>query len=268
MDNKRLYESIINDVSKIVKKHLNEISKETTQSAYDKATKLSSDPTLTKYERIYRKNQASNFKNYLTKLDKDDVPNKNILKSIYEVEVGDIIVYSLKDEHWGTSDIYSISPEIYKENKKILTEYIPIGICINTDNEITIMANTTIIANVDYYNNINISEINFKIKQYTQSRHYNKWKPATLKDFEYIQNNYNVIKNAIKLTNICKSNSILYGHERGYVGTDEKKEHDSWSNNIIWAKYPHYIFKTNKIEWYCLGKAEALRPILHLEYKN
>lgn len=219
MNNNQLYESIINDVSKIVKKHLNEISRETVQSAYDKATKLSTDPTLTKYERIYRKNQASNFKNYLTKLDKDDVPNKNILKDIYNTEVGDIIVYNFIDKHWGSLNLYSISPEIYKENKNILTEYIPVGICINTGNEITIISNTTIIEKVDYYNNINISEINFKIKNYKSYNH--KWKPATSKDFEYIQNNYDVIKNTIKLTNICKFKD---GNFCGYVGTDKREK--------------------------------------------
>lgn len=264
MNNKQLYESIINDVSKIVKKHLNEISKETVQSAYDKATKLSSDPTLTKYERIYRKNQASNFKNYLTKLDKDDVPNKNILKDIYNTEVGDIILFKFTDKDSFDYDIFSISPENYNENKNILSEYSPIGMCINTDNEITIMANATIISKIDYYRNINIYKTDFKIKKYNTNNIYRyKWEPATSNDFEYIKNNYDIIKNSIKLTNICK---FKVGNFVGYVGTDEKKVQDSWSS-FTWTKYPHYIFKTNEIKWSGLGN-EALRPMLHLKYKN
>ena len=45
-----------------------------------------------------------------------------ILKDIYKAELGDIIVYKYID--WGALNLLSISPEIYKENKKILTEYI------------------------------------------------------------------------------------------------------------------------------------------------
>lgn len=248
------------DVAKTIKKHLNEISRKTVKSAYDKATQLSNNPNLTKYERIYRKNQASNFKNYLTKLDKEDVPNRNILKDIYKAELGDIIVYKYID--WGALNLLSISPEIYKENKKILTEYIPIGMCINTDNEITIMANTTIIAESDRYRQIDINVTRFKVKQYRSDNHH--WKPATLQDFEYIQKNYDIIKNAIKLTNICKA---FVGNVNGYTGIDKKETYSSFGN-FTYIHFPHYIFKTNKIEWLGLNHYEALRPMLHIEYKK
>ena len=262
-NSKLLYETIIHDISKIVKYHLNEVSQETAQSAYDKAIQLSNDPKISKYERFYRKHQLDIFKNYLNNIDKNNV--NNVFNDIKDSNIGDIILFDKK-----TYFIFSITPELYKENKALLNNYIAIGMCINNDSEITVMANTTIKNESDRYNYLTITSTYFKISSYNsrmfcknEGNNYTTWKSPTFKDLNYIKQNYDIIKDAIKLTNVCKFNKY-----ETYIGIDEKEQYEqkyySFSDEYEKIKkYPYYDFYKNEINWEKLHSIAYIRPIIH-----
>ena len=247
--NKIVYEQIINSINKLVKHNPNNISRETAQFGYNKALQLLKEQDITKQEKQYRKKQANNLKNYLTDLDKITI-NK-ILKDINDSNISDVILLDKQ-----TYLIFSITPELYKENKKLLNNYIPIGMCINNNSEITVMANTTIKYDNNISHYLNNENIQFKIRSYDSTinfNNYNKinWVNSSSNDFNYLIEHYDIIKNSIKLTNVCKFDNV-----NDYIGIDIKNK-----------KYPYYNFKKNKITRLKLQDNIYIRPILHLNKK-
>ena len=65
--NKKLYESIMRDVAKTVKKHLNEVSQDLVNRSIASAENKLKDPKLNSKIRKGLKNQIETFKNYKQK---------------------------------------------------------------------------------------------------------------------------------------------------------------------------------------------------------
>ena len=134
--------------------------------------------------------------------------------------------------------------------------YIPIGMCINNDSEITVMANTTIKYDNNISHYLNNENIQFKIRSYDSTINFNNyneinWVNSSSNDFNYLIEYYDIIKNSIKLTNVCKFDNV-----NNYIGIDIKNK-----------KYPYYNFKKNKITRLKLQDNIYIRPILHLNKK-
>ena len=119
-NNKRkLYESIMKDVSKTVKKHLNEISKETTLSAINKATTKLNDKNLSTKERRGYKSQLNTFNNYYkNNFQADDSATQEFyllydaIESLYQ----DIDILNRYDE--DENNIYNINWDNIKKYLK------------------------------------------------------------------------------------------------------------------------------------------------------